>query len=102
MYQAYLYALDVKTGDERFVFREFRFGSYGTPCIHEHRAFFSALDGYLYCIDLHTGKELWKINLESRAFASPTLIKRLQRKVSVCVGQIMEDSMSLTLRQVAQ
>src|SRR6266478_3310043 len=52
-------ALDTRTGQERWTFfadGPVRFA----PVAWEGRVYFTSDDGYLYCVDANTGKELWK------------------------------------------
>ncbi len=51
------------------------FGFYSTPLVHDGHIYASSLDKNLYCIDIETGKEVWRWNGGARLFASPTLIE---------------------------
>ncbi len=57
-----LYALDSKTGDERW-----RFGTGGgissSPAVAAGTVFFSSRDGFLYAVNTGTGKQRWRFRL---------------------------------------
>ncbi len=46
---------------------------YATPCVISDRAYVSALDSRIYCVDLKGGAVLWKFETKGRVFASPVV-----------------------------
>jgi outer membrane protein assembly factor BamB len=78
-------AYDVDTGAERFLWRDFSFGSYSTPCVHGVGIYITALDGCAYALDRRSGELKWKTDLGARSFASPCAIDHEQTP-TICVG----------------
>jgi outer membrane protein assembly factor BamB len=64
-------ALDAHTGEVRWTFTSFTYGSLGTPCAYEGRVWITALDKYLYCLNASDGKLLYRVYLGARCFSSP-------------------------------
>jgi eukaryotic-like serine/threonine-protein kinase len=81
-----VYGLEQKSGRQSLIFSDFLFGSYGTMLIHDGKMFFTALDKYLYCVDISTNSCLWSFDLGARAFTSPVLLLLPSGQVVVSVG----------------
>jgi len=56
------YALDAKSGDERWRFRTGG-GITSSPAVAAGNAFFSSRDGFLYAVDTRTGRLRWRFRL---------------------------------------
>jgi outer membrane protein assembly factor BamB len=69
-----LYAIDAATGARRW--RSTHRGSWvvGSPSVANGRAYVGSSDGhFIQAVDTATGKEVWRLNLESNVLASPLL-----------------------------
>jgi outer membrane protein assembly factor BamB len=56
----YLYALDARSGEERWRFPCPSRYSPGGPAVSEGVVYIGGYDGYLYALDTETGQEIWK------------------------------------------
>jgi outer membrane protein assembly factor BamB len=50
---------------------------WSAPALHEGKVFFGAYDGYLYCLDSATGKEIWRCLAADWIGSSPALAPEL-------------------------
>lgn len=48
-----------------------------TPVIAGNKAYVSSMDGHLYAVDLHAGKEIWRFGADDELEASPLLYKNV-------------------------
>jgi len=71
---AKIFAVDRKTGEQRWVFNKARFGFIATPVVYENNVIIGCLDKNVYCIESKTGKEKWRWAAGARVFASPVII----------------------------
>lgn len=55
----HLYCLDAETGTERWRFRSSKFGV-GSPLVTPDRVYLGTAPGYVYALDLHEGKQMWR------------------------------------------
>lgn len=84
--QGAFYALDTRTGQSKFIFKDFQFGTYSTPTIVNNQVYITALDKHLYCLNKKTGDLLWQKDLGARCFASTTSLKTLEGESVIGVG----------------
>ena len=56
---SYLYALDAKTGGERWKFKALGRIHYSSPCVWENSVYFGDNSGRFYSVDTKTGEEKW-------------------------------------------
>ena len=80
------YAVDLKTGTEKWVFRvngeamkleDFGFDRkaiLGAPVVHQSKIIFGARDGFLYCLDAN-GKQLWVVDHQVSWVISTVAVK---------------------------
>jgi outer membrane protein assembly factor BamB len=69
----YLYAIHVKTGQEKWKFKTEGEVLFSSPAIAENAVYVGSLDGYLYAIDGKTGQEEWKFKTGGGVVSSPAV-----------------------------
>jgi outer membrane protein assembly factor BamB len=81
------YALDINSGKEKWVFKIIgepmnleelgfdRKAMLGAPVISRDRIIFGARDGFLYCLNLADGKQVWKMDHEVSWIISTVAVK---------------------------
>jgi len=70
---SHLYALDSKTGKEKWKFEVGSYTSVKSPISSEGTVYFGASDYFLYALDSQTGKEKWKFEAGRTINSSPIL-----------------------------
>lgn len=76
------YALDLRTGKERWSFRlsqRTRKGIWSAPVLHRGMIFFGGYDGNVYCLDTANGEVIWRVSAADWIGSSPCLAPRLER-----------------------
>jgi outer membrane protein assembly factor BamB len=61
------------TNNTLWVFKECKGEIYGSPVVVGNLIYFTATDGYLYCVDLINGTQKWKRHLLQNSYATPTV-----------------------------
>ena len=69
----YLYALDAKEGNERWIFEKATVFYFTQPAISEGAAYFGDDDGTLYAVEAETGVEKWSQKFTDSLFVQPTI-----------------------------
>lgn len=67
------YALDARTGDERWV-KLLGSPSWSSPCVVDGRVIVGDFSGDLWCLDAKTGDEVWKLKLGGRIHSTPIIV----------------------------
>jgi len=67
-----LYALDSKTGKQRWFFQS-QAKIRSTPVIHGRHVYFGSWDGKFYCLDSSTGQKVWQFDSEGIIQDSPAI-----------------------------
>lgn len=67
-------ALDIKTGEQRWVFRTKGRMEYSGPIIVGNRVYVPSSDSFLYVLDLETGEKLDAVGLSGKLLASPAVV----------------------------
>jgi|TARA_Y100000294_G_scaffold119077_1_gene110540 outer membrane protein assembly factor BamB len=69
----HLYAVDIKTGKEKWKF-ESGDSIYYTPVVSDGVVYFGSKDKHLYALDTKTGEERWKFETGSYVNSTPAVI----------------------------
>lgn len=72
----YLYALDAKTGAEKWLFEKNTVFHFTAPAISDGVAYFGDDDSILYALDTKTGAEKWRYKSTGPIFTQPTVYKK--------------------------
>ena len=72
-YDNYLYALDAKTGEEKWKFELNSIEPSDSPTISDGVVYFGRNCGYLYALGAKTGEEKWKFETEDYITSSPVV-----------------------------
>jgi len=68
---SFLYALDIKTGKEKWKVEVGSYNSVKSPISSQSTVYFGASDYFLYALDSDTGKEKWKFETGGNINSSP-------------------------------
>lgn len=71
---SHFYALDAKTGEERWRFKTISRINYSSPCVSGKSVYFGDDSGRLYSVNIKTGEERWKFWTGGAIFSSPCVV----------------------------
>ena len=71
--QCHLYAVDIKTGKEKWKFETGGAVTKESPTLVDGVVYFGSRDNHLYAVDVKTGKEKWKFKMYRLVESSPAI-----------------------------